>query len=132
MPVDTQQILAEAEKLGRLVAQHPAIARYRDAHRAAVNDPDANRLLNEFNRQLETLARQEASGMPLTDAQRNQLEALQSQIASHLRIKALHVAQVEYVDLLRRVNQAIQRHVAEASGDGLRATAPTTGPRVVM
>lgn len=132
MPVDTQQILAEADKLGRLVAQHPAIGKYRDAQKAATSDPDAGRLLNEFNRQLETLARQEASGMPLTDAQRNGLESLQAQIASHLRIKALYVAQVEYVDLLRRVNQAIQRHVAEAAGEGAAPSTPTTGPRVVM
>ena len=29
MPVDTQQIMDEAVKLGDLVAQHPAVARYK-------------------------------------------------------------------------------------------------------
>ena len=45
MAVDTQQIMDEATKLGELVAQHPAIARYKDARRAVENDSDANHLM---------------------------------------------------------------------------------------
>jgi cell fate (sporulation/competence/biofilm development) regulator YlbF (YheA/YmcA/DUF963 family) len=131
MPVDTQQILSDAEKLGKLVAEHPAIARYRDAQQAAAQDPDANRLLGEFNRQLETLARQEASGMGITDSQRQALESLQTQIASHLRIKALHMAQVEYLDLLRKVNQTVQKQLVEPAS---RPASPpsASGPRLSL
>jgi len=137
MPVDTTQILDEATKLGQLVAQHPAVAKYRDTQKAMAGDPEASRLLNEFNRQLETLARQQASGMAITDAQQNQLEALQTQIASHLRIKAMHLAQVDFVDLLRKVNQTIQRQLAEvapqaAAPTGGQAPPPPAGPRLVI
>jgi len=41
MPVDTEQLIAEAEKLGQLVAQHPAVARYKEAQKAVESDPDA-------------------------------------------------------------------------------------------
>ncbi|HYO07706.1 MAG TPA: YlbF family regulator [Tepidisphaeraceae bacterium] len=117
MPVDTQQIIAEADKLGQLVAQHPAVERYKQAQRAVSDDPDANRTMSEFERQLESLSRQEASGMPVTDAQRQQLESLQSRIVSNIKVKALNMAQVEFIDLLRRVNQAIQvKVVGEAQG----------------
>jgi len=130
MAVDTQQIISEAEKLGQLVAQHPSVSKFRDAAKAVQQDADANRLLREFDRQLETLARQEAGGMPVTDAQRRSLESLQSQIASHLRIKAMHLAQVEFVDLLRKVNQTIQGPLAgDASAAGVRTQSP--GPRLV-
>ena len=127
MPVDTQQILADAEKLGQLVAQHPAVARYKDAQRAVAGDPDAGRLLSEFDRTLESLGRQEQSGMPVTDAQRMQLEGLQGRIASHLKIKALNLAQVEFVDLLRKVTQTIQ---AQLQGNGAAggAAAPAATP----
>jgi cell fate (sporulation/competence/biofilm development) regulator YlbF (YheA/YmcA/DUF963 family) len=37
-------------------------ARYRDAQKAVAADPEASRLMQEFGRQLETLARQ--SGLP--------------------------------------------------------------------
>ena len=108
MAVDTQQILAEAEKLGQLVAQHPAVEKYKQAQKAVSEDPETNRAMAEFQRQFETLARQEQSGMPMTDAQRQQLESVQSRIVSNIRVKALNLAEVDFIDLLRKVNQTIQ------------------------
>lgn len=124
MPADTQQIMDAAEKLSQMVAQHPAVAKYRQAQKAVSDDPDANRLLSDFDRQLETLLRQEQSGMAATDAQRKQLETLQMQIASHIKIKALNMAQVEFVDLLRKINQTIQRPLAETGTGGAGAPGP--------
>jgi cell fate (sporulation/competence/biofilm development) regulator YlbF (YheA/YmcA/DUF963 family) len=126
MPVDTQQILDAADKLGQLVAQHPAVDRYKQAQQALSQDPDAARMLNDFNRQLMTLARQEEAGMPVTDAQRHGLENLQTQLASHLKIKAFNLAQVEFVDLLRRVSDAIRSKVSE--GQGAPGASPAAGP----
>ena len=113
MPTDENEIMAAADKLGQLVAQHPALAKFRNARKAVTEDPDASRLMAEFGRQLETLARQEQSGMAVTDAQRQKLEALQSQIASHIKVKALSMAEYEFTDLLRRISQAWQKHLAE-------------------
>ena len=113
MAVDTQQIIAEAEKLGALVVQHPAVAKYKAAQKSVADDPDAGRLLSEFDKQLDMLGRQEQSGMPVTDAQRAQLESLQTRIVSNIKVKALNLAQVEFIDLLRRVTQTIQRPLAD-------------------
>ena len=124
MPADTNQILAEADKLGQLVAQHPAVERYKNAQRAVAEDPDANRTMAEFERQLESLARQEQTGMPVTDAQRQQLENLQSRIVSNVKVKNLNMAQVEFIDLLRKVNQAVQSKVVEAGGMGAGGGGP--------
>lgn len=136
MAVDTQQIMDEAEKLGRLVAQHPAIEKYRQAQRAIAEDPEASRSLAEFDRQLESLARQEQSGMGITDAQRQALENLQSRIVSNIKVKALNMAQVEFMDLLRKVTQTVQRPLTEAAGGavagngGARAGAGPADPRL--
>ncbi len=138
MAVDTQQIMDEAEKLGQLVAQHPAIESYRKAQRAIAEDPEASRSLAEFDRQLENLARQEQSGMGITDAQRQQLESLQSRIVSNIKVKAMNMAQVEFMDLLRKVTQTVQRPLTDAAagyanagagGHGGAAGAPP-GPRI--
>ena len=108
MPIDTQKIMDEAAKLGELVAQHPAVARYKQAQKAVEEDPEAARLMADFERQLETLGRQQQAGQAITDTQRQQLEALQNRIISHIKIKAMNMAQVEFVDLLRRITQTIQ------------------------
>lgn len=113
MPTDTQTILDAAEKLSQLVAEHPAVTRYKQAQKSVTDDAEASRLLADFDRQIETLTRQEQTGMPVTDTQRQQLESLQSRIISHIKIKNLNMAQVEFVDLLRKVNQTIQRPLTE-------------------
>jgi cell fate (sporulation/competence/biofilm development) regulator YlbF (YheA/YmcA/DUF963 family) len=116
MPTDTQTILDAAEKLSKLVADHPAVARYKSAQKSVSDDPEAGRLLADFDRQIETLARQEQQGVPVSEAQRGALETLQSRIVSHIKIKNLNMAQVEFIDLLRKVNQTIQRPLSEVSG----------------
>lgn len=116
MPVEEPEIMQAAEKLGQLVAQHPSVAKFKQAQKAVADDAEASRLLADFDRQLESLARQEQSGMPVTDAQRQQLENLQSRIVSHIKVKALNLAQVDFMDLMRKVSQTWQRPMAEASG----------------
>jgi cell fate (sporulation/competence/biofilm development) regulator YlbF (YheA/YmcA/DUF963 family) len=116
MPTDTPQIMEAAEKLSQMVADHPSTARYKAAQKAVADDADATRLLGEFDQQIERLARQEQSGMPITDAQRQQLESLQSRIVSHIKIKNLNLAQVDFIDLLRKINQTIQRPLTESAG----------------
>jgi len=132
MPVDTQQIMDAADKLGQMVAQHPAIDKYKQAQKSLAEDPDASRLLNDFNRQLMTLARQEESGLPVSDAQRHSLEGLQAQLASHLKIKALNMAQVEFIDLLRRVSDAIRSKISDQPNGPGPSAGGGAGPRTVM
>jgi cell fate (sporulation/competence/biofilm development) regulator YlbF (YheA/YmcA/DUF963 family) len=112
MASDVNTILSAAEKLGALVADHPVIARYKEAQKSVTQDAEASRLMGEFGKVIEALARQEQTGSPITDAQRQQLEALQTRIASNLKVKAMNLAEVEFTDLLRRVSQTWQRPLA--------------------
>jgi cell fate (sporulation/competence/biofilm development) regulator YlbF (YheA/YmcA/DUF963 family) len=130
MPADTKEIIDAADKLGQLVAQHPAVSKYKQAQESVAKDPDASRLLGEFDRQIETLARQEQSGMPLTDAQRQQIESLQSQIVSHIKIKALNMAQVDFIDLLRKINQTYQKYVMDQPSAGGGNGGASRGPAI--
>jgi cell fate (sporulation/competence/biofilm development) regulator YlbF (YheA/YmcA/DUF963 family) len=130
MPVDTQQIMDEAEKLGQIVAQHPAVERYKHAQKAVAEDADASRLLADFERTLAKLDQQAQAGLPVTDAQRDQLEALQSKIVSHIKVKALNLAQVEFVDLLRRITQTIQKPLSDAPAGGAGSPKLAVGPKM--
>jgi cell fate (sporulation/competence/biofilm development) regulator YlbF (YheA/YmcA/DUF963 family) len=131
MPVDTKQIMDAAESLGKLLAQHPAVEKYKSAQKAVTEDAEASRLLAEFDRQIEALGRLEQSGRPITDAQRMQLESIQSRLVSNIKVKAWNMAQVEFVDLLRKVGQTYQRPLADAAppaggggGGGPKLTMP--------
>ena len=124
MPVDTQQIMDEAEKLGKIVAQHPAIARYKAAQKAVADDPEAGRMLADMDRQIEALSRQEQAGLPITDAQRAALESAQNRVVSHIKIKNWNLAQVEFVDLLRKISQTIQRQLGDQPPAGTAPGSP--------
>jgi len=129
MPSDTQQVMDEAEKLAQLVAQHPAVQKYKSAQKSVADDPEAARMLADFDRAYQRLAQQQQTGMPITDAQQDQLESLQSRIMSHIKIKALNMSQVEYVDLRRRISAVIDGAVQEQAG---AAGAGPGGPRITM
>jgi len=125
MPVDTQQVVQEAEKLAALIAQHPAVDRYKAAQKAVTDDPEASRLMATFEQQYEALSRQQMQGMEITEAQQQQLERLQAQIVSHIKIKNLNLAQVDFVDLLRRVSQKIHAPLGGVEGGGGQRLAGT-------
>ena len=97
-----------------MLKDHPAVERFKSAQKSVADDADASRMLAEFERGLEALGRQEQQGRPATDAQKMQLEALQSKIVSHIKIKNLNLAQMEFVDLLRKISQTYQRPLADA------------------
>jgi cell fate (sporulation/competence/biofilm development) regulator YlbF (YheA/YmcA/DUF963 family) len=118
MPTDTQSILDAAEKVGQMVKDHPSFEKYRSAAKSVSEDPEAGQLVANFNRQLESLMRQEQSGMPVTDAQHQQLESLQMRIASHLKMKALQMAQTDFYDLMRKITQTIQKPLADVPTGG--------------
>jgi cell fate (sporulation/competence/biofilm development) regulator YlbF (YheA/YmcA/DUF963 family) len=134
MPTDTQTILDAAEKIGEMLKDHPAVVKYKAAQKSVSEDADASRLLREFDRQLENLARQEQSGLPVTDAQQTQIQSLQNQIISHIKIKALNLAQVEFVDLLRKISQTYQRQLVDAPQGGApgRPAPAAVAPRIMQ
>jgi len=125
---DQQEIIQAAEKLGQLVVQHPAIEKLKQAQKAVADDPDTSRLVADFDKQIETLARQEQSGMHVTDAQRLALEGVQTRIMSNAKMKDLNAAQVEFSDFLRKVSQTWQKPLAESLGAS--AAPRAAGPRI--
>lgn len=129
-----QEIMETARKLGELVAKHPAIRRYAESQEALTKDTDATRMLGEFERRAAVLMRNEQMGQVVGEAERRELEAIQQQIASNIRVKAYSIAQTDMTDLLRKVSQAWQRPVAEAQGggEGQSAVGGGRGPRVAM
>lgn len=111
-----QQITETAQRLGDLVAKHPTIKKLTDAQQALGKDTEATRMLQQFEQKAAVLMRNEQMGQPVGEAERRELEAMQQQIASNIKVKAFSIAQADMTDLLRKVSQTWQRPVAEAQG----------------
>lgn len=90
-----------------MVARHPAVQRYAQAASSFEKDVDSQRLLADYSRFIESLAQKEAAGRPIEVSDKRRLESLQSQLAMHPILRGLQMAEVEFADTLRKVDQAI-------------------------
>ena len=119
-----EQITQAARQLGELVARHPAIRKLADAQQSLGKDTEATRMLQQFEQKAQVLMRNEQMGQPVGEAERRELEALQQQIASNIKVKAYSIAQTDMTDLLRKVSQTWQRPVADAQGGDVAGNGP--------
>jgi len=103
----TQEIIEKARDLGKLIQTHAAAQRFQDSVAALQADQDAQRDLNDFNRKVQTLAERQAQGQPVTEADRTELEKLQKQVIMNPVLSAFQMAQMDYVDLMRQVDEAL-------------------------
>ncbi len=117
MPSDTQSVLDAAQKVADLLTEHPVVEKYKQAQKALQEDADASALLKEFNTILTQISHNERAGLPPTEQQRSKFEALQTQIASHLKFKAYSMAEYDLTDLLRKVSQTWQKPLARERGE---------------
>ena len=131
MASDTQAVLNAAQKVADLLADHPAVEKYKQAQKSLQDDPDASQLLKQFNSVLTQIAHNERAGLPPTEEQRRSFEALQTQIAGHLKFKAYSMAEYDLTDLLRKISQTWQKPLARA-GAGPEAGAANPASRLVM
>jgi cell fate (sporulation/competence/biofilm development) regulator YlbF (YheA/YmcA/DUF963 family) len=103
-----QEIIAEAAALGKKIAEHPRSRAFFDAARAAVADPEAQKLLRAYQEAAERLHELEASGKPIEPEDKRRLAALQSEMIGNEKLKAMLKAQADYVELMTHVQQAIE------------------------
>lgn len=114
------QILEAAKKLGTMISDHEAAKKLDNVIRMLKDDTDAQRLLNDYNRQIQTVAEKESKGQPIEVQDKHKLEELQKKVVRDPFLRDLQMAQMDYADLMRRVDEAIQ------GTSPLPASGPTT------
>lgn len=128
---NTEEILKAATDLGRMIAQNSAAKKFEDAARKLQEDTDAQRVLNDFNRHMQALQEKETKRQPIEVADKRKLEDLQGKVIQNKLVRDLQVAQMDFVDLMRRVDEAMQGEapaVDAASGAAGAAQSPLVNP----
>ena len=105
---DKQAILDAATDVGKLLKDSDAVTRLRAAAKAFQDDVTAQRTVVDFNRFLQTLAQKEQQGQPIEVADKRKLTELQDAVAGDPQLRTMQKAQMDYVDLLRAIDAAIQ------------------------
>lgn len=122
---DLAGLFAQARAVGEQLAALPPVREYFAAHRAAAADKDAQQILREHQAQLARVHRLESEGKPVEVADKHKLRDLELRMAGNDALKRLLRSQVEYVDIMNRVHQALEEPLLRLGGAD--AAAPAGG-----
>ena len=132
------KILEQARRLGELIREHPFYQRLREADAKVRDDTEATKALEAYNQAATAVQEKEQKGEPVEVEEKQNLENLRDTVVASDTIKAFSQAQTNYADLMRRMNEAIFRAIAEAdqkaagNGDGAaEADTGGDGPSIV-
>ncbi|MFW6065337.1 MAG: YlbF family regulator [Planctomycetota bacterium] len=115
----TQEIVELADRLGRALADSAQAKALSEAQQQLQQDPETSRLVSEYRDQAEKISRLEQEGKPVEPEDKNKLDELHSKLASMQAFKKYTAAQYEYADLMRRVDDALSKHLgAESAKQG--------------
>ncbi len=108
-----QAILALTERLGKAIAESPQAQKLIEARNALDNDPDLQDLLANYHQQAQKIQQAEQSNQPVEVDDKHKLSELQTKLAASDEFKAFSAAQVNYIDLMRKVNAKLSECLAE-------------------
>ncbi len=103
----TDAILKAAGDLGKLIADHEASSEIKSVETALKDDLETQRLLNDFERHAHKLNEKQQNNQPIEVAEKHKLQEYQQALGSNLLVQRLQKTQMNYLDLLRKVNIAI-------------------------
>lgn len=103
-----ETILDQARALGEAIAEHPRTKAFFQAAGALRADEEAKGVLESFQKQADHVRRLEDDKRPIEVADKRKLADLQTKMATHDKIKAFMRTQADYIDLMNRVNRAME------------------------
>jgi len=117
--VTTQEIVDAATELGAQVARHEAVVRLETTLKKLKDDVDAQRLFNDYHRHMADVGQKKEQGRPIEVQDKQRLESLQEKMVTNPVLRELQIHQMDYLDLMRRVDDAIAGQSSFAGLTGL-------------
>ena len=110
------EIMDLARDLGKAMAQSNQAAKLRAARAELGKHPDLLQTMQTYEEQADKMAQAEAENKPIEVEDKRRLEALHGKLVGSDVFKRYTSAQVEYIDLLRRVNEALRSELSATEG----------------
>lgn len=109
-----ENIVADARKLGKLIAETPASKAFLQTRQAVQDDETALTMLGDYQKQLEKIAELERDGKPIEPEDKHQLTSFQQKVASNENLKNWMKTQADFTELMSQVNKAIAEPFQDA------------------
>jgi cell fate (sporulation/competence/biofilm development) regulator YlbF (YheA/YmcA/DUF963 family) len=105
-----------SKALGKEIANSPQAIAYRAASDAIHADAELSKMIEEYERQAGKIADLEDQQKPVEVEDKRRLQELNGRLVSSAQFKKFSAAQMEYINLLRQVNDAMRAELAETEG----------------
>lgn len=113
-----EEIIADARALGKKIAAHPRTAAFMKAARAVSEDREAQDILGAYQEQVERVHTLEAEGKPIEPEDKRRLMEREAALAGNAKLKEMMKAQTDYMEMMHRINSAIDEASSAAAGNG--------------
>ena len=126
-----KDILEQAGKLGELIAEHDATKKLESASKAFEADVNSQRAMTDYQRFAQTLQEKAQQGGAIEVDDKRKLETLQQAVITNPLLANMQRAEMDYLDLLRKVDSAIVASGGAASTAGPQGPAAAAGPSIL-
>jgi len=111
MEISMSAITEMADRLGKLIAESSQFKAIQAAEKELNDNAEAKKLMEEYGLHADKVSKLEAENKPIEVADKHKLQELRDKLSASDVFKRYTAAQVDYVDMMRQVNQAIQKHL---------------------
>ena len=102
-----------AEKLGEALSQSNQAQALRDAKGDVEVNPELIQLMTDYQQQMDKVTQQERMGETIDLDDKRRLKELHDKLVADPAFKKFNEAQMEYVDLMRRINEVLRDKLEE-------------------
>lgn len=110
------KIIELATGLGEAISDSQQATQLKAARENLNKEKQASQLLKDYQAQSDRIAQLEREQKPVEVDDKQKLQELHERLIASEAFKRFTAAQVEYVDLMRKVNEAIRKHLGETEG----------------
>jgi cell fate (sporulation/competence/biofilm development) regulator YlbF (YheA/YmcA/DUF963 family) len=112
----TEEILSVARDLAKLIESSEPARKMAAVLEQLKADVDAQRLFTDHTRAVEAIAEKQAEGKPIEVKDKHRVEDLQKKVIRNDILRNLQTTQMDYVDLMRKVDEAMSPEFTKDAG----------------
>ncbi|MCF7958943.1 MAG: YlbF family regulator [Phycisphaerae bacterium] len=105
------QILEQAEKLGRMIALNERTAMWKQIQKQVAADPATAAIIQGYQGQYAKLQKLQAENQPIEVEDKHLLQELEQKMMTSESVKELTRRQMEFVELMKKVKEAIDNQL---------------------
>ena len=106
-------IIELAQRLGKAISESTQADNLRAARKEMSKQGEITQLLKDYQTQAEKVAKLEHENKPVEVDDKHKLQELHGKLVASDVFKKFTASQVEYIDLMRQVNETLQKQLSE-------------------